>query len=250
MSNHGSHDEFYVGYLPTPKGVLRWLRIAVPVMLWLAVPGAALVAVTMRSPGDAVWSYYQGEEPGTFTGTLTATPYPMLHWRDADGRDVSALLVEEGKLGAERAGAFDGRTVTVRANTLRRDGRLMLELLPDQIITVDDGTRAEPEPTHEHLGEATLSGEIMDAKCFLGAMKPGDGVAHRACARLCVSGGIPPVLVTTDSAGNHSYFLLTNGGGPANELALQCMGRPITVRGTLGRAGTWHTIDIEEISGL
>ena len=51
------------------------------------------------------------------------------------------------------------------------------------------------------IGEVTLVGEVVDPKCWLGDMKPGDGKAHAACARLCMEGGIPPMLrVRTDSS--------------------------------------------------
>ena len=47
----------------------------------------------------------------------------------------------------------------------------------------------------EELGRWRLSGEICDGKCYLGIMRPGVGLAHKACANLCVKGGVPPVLV-------------------------------------------------------
>ena len=37
----------------------------------------------------------------------------------------------------------------------------------------------------------TLKGEIIDPKCYLGAMKPGGGKTHKACAMRCIAGGIP-----------------------------------------------------------
>ena len=248
---HDSRDEFYVGYLPTPPGVLRWVRIVVPVILWVAVPVAAVIAMSMRSPGDAVWSFYEGEPPAEYTGVVHAVPYPMLRWTDDTGRIVSALLVDEGKFGArEELASMDGRPVTVEAHVLRRDGRVMLELVAGSEIKAPSTSTDATPPSVERLGSATLRGEIMDAKCFLGAMKPGEGLTHRACAQLCVSGGIPPALVTIDANGNRSYFLVTRGGAKANDLVLEHMGRPVEIRGTLGRIGAWFTIDAEQISPL
>ncbi|MDE0594963.1 MAG: hypothetical protein OSB65_06930 [Roseibacillus sp.] len=51
------------------------------------------------------------------------------------------------------------------------------------------------------LGETTLKGEIMNAKCYLGGMNPGNLKAHRACAIHCIQGGIPLVLLLRDRAG-------------------------------------------------
>src|SRR5690349_19376703 len=62
----------------------------------------------------------------------------------------------------------------------------------------------------------SLRGEIVDSKCFLGAMRPGNGKTHKACAMLCIAGGVPPMFVTRDSAGREEYYLLAGpDGGPA-----------------------------------
>ena len=63
------------------------------------------------------------------------------------------------------------------------------------------------------LGGATLAGEIIDPKCYFGAMKPGEGKIHKACATLCLRGGIPPMFMTTDEQGRHVYYLLTKPDG-------------------------------------
>ena len=46
-----------------------------------------------------------------------------------------------------------------------------------------------------------MAGEICDGKCETGAMRPGNGIAHRACAILCLAGGVPPVFVTAAPGG-------------------------------------------------
>jgi hypothetical protein len=69
-------------------------------------------------------------------------------------------------------------------------------------------------------------------------MKPGGGKTHKACAMLCVSGGVPPMLVTRDAAGNETFYLLvTEAGGVANESVLDFVGDPVEVSGRLERHG-------------
>lgn len=46
----------------------------------------------------------------------------------------------------------------------------------------------------------TLDGELVDSKCYLGTMKPGDGKTHKSCAILCLRGGIPPLFVSKAAA--------------------------------------------------
>lgn len=88
----------------------------------------------------------------------------------------------------------------------------------------------------------------MDSKCYLGAMKPGDGKAHKACAILCVSGGIPPVLIYLDSTGKRRSSLLTDPtGGPVNDHVLPLIGEPIEIRGTPGTLGPLPLMAIESL---
>jgi len=87
------------------------------------------------------------------------------------------------------------------------------------------------------LGEVTLRGEIVDYKCYLGAMKPGDGMTHRACATLCIQGGIPPALVVSTRTGDRYYLLTDEAGGRANEMVLGHVGVPVRVRGELSERG-------------
>lgn len=98
---------------------------------------------------------------------------------------------------------------------------------------------------HVFADQITLQGEIIDPKCYLGAMKPGGGKTHKACAMLCISGGVPPMLVTRDVNQRETFFLLvTAGGGVANELVLPFVGDPVEVSGQLERHGDLLTVQI------
>ncbi len=52
-------------------------------------------------------------------------------------------------------------------------------------------------------------------------MRPGSGLAHKACASLCLIGGIPPVFVSTGPVEGSSFFLLAGPGGTAMPDALR-----------------------------
>jgi hypothetical protein len=94
------------------------------------------------------------------------------------------------------------------------------------------------------FGDRTLSGEIVDAKCYLGVMNPGEGTPHRDCAGVCIRGGIPPLLAVRSTAGNTALVTLVDANdGPANDLAAPLAGRPVTVSGRLvqhGPPGQWR----------
>lgn len=235
-----TENDLYVGYLPTPRRHRRAMRLVVPTILWGLCALAALVAGSMSPAGDATWNTTDTE---AMVGTIIARPYPALVTepeRDADGNPIprrTIFLVEPGKRGA-RAGieAFNAQGARVEGFSLERDGRQVLELLPGEqgFAPLDDGRMDIVLGSRE--GPATLVGEIVDYKCYLGAMKPGHGLTHRACATLCVSGGIPPALVVRDERGDATYFVLRSPeGGPLNEDVLPFIARPVRVRGEVIR---------------
>jgi hypothetical protein len=87
-------------------------------------------------------------------------------------------------------------------------------------------------PPPEHLGTVTLRGEIIDSKCYLGAMKPGGGKTHKACAALCLAGGVPPMFVTRGADGHETYYLLASpAGGPVESQLHGFVGDPVEISG-------------------
>jgi hypothetical protein len=240
----------YVGYLPMPRRHARLVRVVVPALLAAFAALGAALAVAQRTPGNAVW---ETGEAGEFEGTLVSQPYPMLV-----GDDGAVLfLVEVGKRGsaerlAREAAGLVGSRVRVSGWTLRRDEagaeRRMVELMPGPaaIVPVDAAARAW---TLEGPGEAVrLAGEILDGKCYLGAMKPGDGRAHRACATLCIDGGIPPMLYGRGADGRLRLVVLTDaGGGPAGPVVRAVLGEPVVVEGVLRRIGGAEWLAVERV---
>lgn len=73
---------------------------------------------------------------------------------------------------------------------------------------------------------------------MLGIMKLGRGQAHRACATLCIRGGIPPVLRVETRSGEHRHLLLTDyDGGAVNDRVLDLVALPVEVTGRVLRDG-------------
>ncbi len=219
--------EFYVGYLPVPRRLRHHLRVGVPVVLWVVCAIAILRAWTQDDPGPAVWDTAASR---TFSGTVHALPYPMLV---AEGRTLP--MVEVGKHGGgARAASFDGRRVQVTGWLLSRDGIEMIELDPAQTAIMSTDGVPITAPIYARPQRVTLRGQIVDAKCYLGAMKPGDGKTHKACATLCIKGGIPPMLVTFDGTGRRRCLIMcAKDGGPLSPEAHRFIADPIEVTGDL-----------------
>lgn len=213
-----SEPPFYVGYLRLPKALRRPLALAVAGLL-LADAALALALVATQPPrGTGAWA--MGEV--SFDGVLQARPYPVVL-----AGDRSILLVTDGKHGAPPGlEALDGRAVTVTGYGVRRGDATVLQLdRPPEPLD-----RALPAPAAAAGAPRRLTGEIVDAKCWAGAMNPGEGKPHKGCGTLCLLGGIPALLVGEDG---HWYLLADRDGGPLGEAARALVGERVTVEGTV-----------------
>jgi hypothetical protein len=126
----------------------------------------------------------------------------------------------------------------------------MLELLPGE-----SGLQALPAMESESLqalrrlpgtplGQVRVRGEIIDSKCYLGAMKPGGGKTHKACAALCLSGGIPPMFVTRTGGHEQFYLLTAEDGGPIEREVIDFVGEPVEIAGRLEQQGDLQVLKV------
>lgn len=229
-------SEFYVGYLPvSPPRLARRTRLTVIGVLVVAVALSLLLVLSQAGFGYGVFEYGVERE---FTGTIEASPYPVLAVsRPGDGHS-RYLMSSFGKHGAlPLVKEFVGRSVRLRGSLVYRDGLTMIEVV-DGSVKPTESAAAPDREVERALGEVRLVGEIVDSKCYLGVMKPGNTKAHRDCATRCISGGIPPVLLVRDAAGMASYYLLVGANGESvNSAVLDMIAEPIEVRGQLRRIG-------------
>lgn len=241
--SNGPQDEFFVGYQPMPPAQARFLRRVWPVLLVVPAALAVAVAARQRDPGSGVW------ETGTvrtIEGIAAVEPYAMIRAPGEGPVDPvrTVLLVSEGKFGAaERMRPYHHQAVRVRGTLLHRDGRWVLELASadDAVAPASLSASAASRlaiPPSVSVGRVHLPGEFIDPKCYVGAMKPGGGKTHKACAQLCVSGGIPPMFVTRAPDGHETFYLVTAAdGAAANEFVLPYLGDPVEIDAGLERRG-------------
>ena len=170
---------------------------------------------------------------------------------------------------------FSKHRVSLEAVLIYRDKQTMLEIKPESIHILQD-TLDSPDSLsnlskvisatpvdYKEGAEITLRGEIIDSKCYLGAMKPSTRKVHRACAIRCLSGGIPPLflvytelspedksqnqaLVDTGSLSSHivshSLLLVDHNKRALNKDILHLVAKPIEIQGTLEKAGSFWLI--------
>lgn len=249
-------DEFFVGWLPMPRIYTRFLRPLALALLLGASGFAIAAAFFQRDPGPGHW---EADNVTTFDGLLVTEPYAMLRVPGSPPRTF--LLVEEGKFGAlPRCQQLlqehrQGLPVRATGTLLQRAGRWMLELAPGTqglrpLTPVEQATLIpQAWPRHMIQEQITLQGEVIDPKCYLGAMKPGGGKTHKACAALCLQGGIPPMFVTRDAQQHETFYLLTlKDGTPATQAVLPYVGDPITLSGRLEQQGDLLILRIDQAS--
>jgi hypothetical protein len=222
--------EFYVGYAPRPpRRIARTIFLAVVGLNVLAAAIALVLVFAQRPFARSTFEYQQYRD---FSGEVELKPYPtLLVGRPGSNQYSRYLLVAPGKHGADaEVGAFGGEAVRLRGSLIYRDGQTMVEVVPGSVRAMKRGPAVVSVNT---LGEETLTGEIVDSKCYLGVMNPGRTKVHRDCAARCISGGIPPAFVTTDG-----FYLLVGGDGrPLQHEVLGWVGETIQVRGEVLRSG-------------
>ncbi|WP_190811362.1 hypothetical protein [Flagellimonas sp. S3867] len=251
-------DEFYIGYVDavgeeTKRTTKRFVFIAIGVLLL----GAFLFGFFQK---EAINSAFDFNAPTKVSGTYQEAPYPMLRIKLGDDTFKNVLLLGFGKFGAntyledikQKEGNLNGKHLTIEGNLIYYNGKTLLEIDDGQKISLTD-SKTKNYMLPEIMGSHKVSGEIVDPKCYFGVMKPGYGKIHRSCAALCISGGVPPVLVSQSKNAISDYFLLTDlKGNPIHKDILPYIGQPSLLQGEVEKMGGWYTmrIDISQIKKL
>jgi hypothetical protein len=239
-------DEFFIGYdPPLPSRLSKFItRVVVAGTAAIGLGAAAIAAGHVRLDGGS----FEFGRMRTTSGTIVTRPYPALV-EDAAGDSGRArpwrLLVAPGKHAADAlVRGLDGVRVTLEGTGIERGGMRMIEVRPGSIARAGKASVPVAVSDAADVNQAvTLRGEIVDSKCYLGVMTPGDGRTHAACASLCLRGGIPPALLVRNRGGRSALYLLEDpkGEGLASRAA-RIAGEPVDMRGVIGQRGSWRIL--------
>jgi hypothetical protein len=236
-------SEFYIGYLPkAPTAIARFIKKLVAGLAVFALIAAMIFALSQMPLARSIFEFGNWR---SFEGVVATRPYPMLLVPRPGSDEFSQyLLVAPGKHGADSlVSAFDGKHIRLQGQLIYRDGQTMVEIDPKRITPMEPKEKSGVETIA--LGTATLAGEIVDSKCYLGVMNPARGKVHRDCAARCLSGGIPPALLTSTG---EIVLLVNHDGKPfAKDALREFVDELVVVRGGLIRRGDIKMMQAESI---
>ncbi|MEO0470136.1 MAG: hypothetical protein AAF206_10985 [Bacteroidota bacterium] len=258
-------DEFYIGYVKkAPVGIAKYLVWVVLILLILVATTAFILVRSQKafSPSNFEFGRYT-----QLTGTLRMKPVPMLeldHGTDlmGDAQRQGVLLVSFGKFGARgdlgkmeaEHGELDGKQITLNGTLIYDEGKLLMELSEGKASLMEVKADGPPLIRVLEQDEVSMTGEIIDPKCYFGVMKPGEKKPHRSCAIRCISGGIPPVLKMKENGETDYIILVGPEGEMLNDQVLDKVAEPVRIKGKMAQVNDWwimhlNSNDIVRIDG-
>lgn len=230
---------FFVGYFKkVPVAIRRFALIFGAAFVAGLASASAVLSLSAANPGSG--AYVNELKGGTLTGIIETRPYPVLRVPAQDGAPARAvMLAGQGKTGMQdAAGKLEGQWADAGGIFVKR-GDLDMLLIGGKtgLRAAEEAPAAGDTPSGAvPLGRWRLTGEICDGKCYGGAMRPGSGLAHKACANLCITGGVPPVFVTTSPVDGQSFLLMADAdGGPLPMAYLDRTAVLLELEGTVER---------------
>ena len=208
-------DIFFIGFLNEwPVGLKHFLPVVGVVFLCLFAGLGFAISATQDDPGDGRFRGDLGR--AELVGVVHAKPYPTLWITEGTERLPKGhvlMLSGGGKRGAMAAEQFDRQLTKVQGLPLTRGELTMLQLAGGKRKPAPAAGDPPALPEDVSLGRWRITGEICDGKCLAGAMRPGTGLAHKACANLCLVGDIPPVFATTGPVDGERFLLMAGPDG-------------------------------------
>nr|WP_321235766.1 hypothetical protein [uncultured Psychroserpens sp.] len=245
------NDEFYIPYIDGSLGIKTKQtikRFAIGSLIVIII-GALLFSFAQKPFKNSSFELISATK---IIGVFHENPYPMLRVQIADNTYKNILLLGFGKSSANpfleqiqnEVKNLNGQTLSIEGNLIYYNGKTLIQITDENKVTLLPNSSGI-YPKKISVSKMTLQGEIIDPKCYFGVMKPGKGKIHRSCAVRCISGGIPPVLATTDDNNISEYYLLTDlKGKPIHKEVLPFIGKPSEIKGTVVKMEDWYLLKI------
>lgn len=225
--------DFFIGWAAEPPRSDR--RFLLAAGLGLTIAGGALAAgLSGNRPqvGDGMWDMGRVV---TLRGQLLRHPYPALRTMDLGQSARTVFLATNGKSAVAADASLFGAPVSATGTLITRGRHAMMA-----VDALAPSAEALTPPMREiDRGSVFLAGEIVDAKCWFGAMRPGFGKTHKACAALCARGGLPLAFCRVEACGDgaDAPLLTTEQGLAFGREIIPLVADPVSVMGRLVEVG-------------
>ncbi len=245
---------FYIGWQPIANKIFSlFAKKASITIICITMLAAALISFNQKHIAASQFIFDDKKE---FTGQLILKPFPAL--RTVKGKDIygnpivkTYPLINVWKFGAdtivkEILGNAAFADVVLKGDILVRDSVEEIVLnygasaiqIKNKISTLDYVKMSEGKDT-------IINGEIIDPKCYFGAMNPGEGKPHRSCAIRCIEGGIMPMVTYKEADGKINYAVLLGANGESlNKVIAYAVAEPVQLKGKLFAIDNWKILQV------
>jgi hypothetical protein len=257
------NDEFYIGWQNNaPTGYAKWTKRVIWVLFAIFILVGALMVMNQRG---FIASTYEKNRFRILEGILITGPIPclkILAGTDAQGVQhfERVLLVGIGKKSAapmlhalkkQLKQPIAGKALRLKGKLIYFDGVLAFELGGQASLFQGYSKLKITSTLPRLLGKTQLNGEILDPKCYLGVMRPGEGKPHRSCAIRCIAGGIPPFFKSSTKEDYHQYFfVLDKNGRPINREIAPYVADEIQICGQVEKWDNWYILKADLQQGF
>jgi nitrite reductase/ring-hydroxylating ferredoxin subunit len=254
-------EGFFIGWSNENKtSLFSFTRNFALAFVFVGLLFGSLFTLAQRHIADSSFDYDHLKE---FKGQMVLKPFPAL--RVLTGRDISGnpLIATFPLVNAEKFGAdeivksylsqnkADAVGVKITGAVIKRDSVRAIELSDGAAsVKVLNAAHTMPPAKLTMIGDTILRGQIIDPKCYLGAMNPGEGKPHRSCAIRCISGGIMPMLAYRSNGRMKYAVLLGSAGERINKEVLDYVAEPVAIKGRLYTFDDWQVLYIDPKVGI
>ncbi len=112
-------------------------------------------------------------------------------------------------------------------------------LLPVILLSISlsaFGQEAQEKKESKEPKEISITGEVIDVKCYLTGMMGGQGDDHKQCAIDCINGGLP-VGILDDKTEKVYTVVPKKGMEGANKSLVQYVAQRVTLTGSIVEKG-------------
>jgi hypothetical protein len=228
-------EDFFIGWAPTSKGNRRFLLAG---GIGLIASGMGLISLLGNAHEPVGLGQWDQGQTVNLTGIMVNNPWPHLLMLNHDLGVKSVYLVGSGKLRLEKNRLFSDGILVKATGSLIKRGHYAMMAITDINSNLKKVNSKYPLTQNVEIDEGSvlLSGEILDAKCWFGAMRPSSGKVHKACASLCVRGGLPVAFCSSGCGDESELLTLVRPDGTAHSYELlPYVADPVVIEGRIVR---------------